>query len=32
MESVKVYIFFLNLRSKVDYDYTSFLIRKEDKD
>lgn len=32
MESVKVYIFFPNLRSKIDYDYTSFLTRKEDED
>lgn len=32
MESVKVYIFFPNLRSKIDHDYASFLTRKEDED
>jgi len=32
IESVKVYIVFPNLRSKIDYDYTSFLTRKEDED
>jgi hypothetical protein len=32
IESVKVYIFFPNLRSEIDYDYTSFLTRKEDED
>lgn len=32
MESVKVYIVFPNLRSKIDHDYTSFLTRKEDED
>ncbi|KAF4620107.1 hypothetical protein G7Y89_g14718 [Cudoniella acicularis] len=30
MESVKVYIVFPNLRSKINHDYTSFLTRKED--
>lgn len=32
MEYVKVYIFFPNLRSSIDYDQTSFLTDIEDKD
>ncbi|KAL5344254.1 hypothetical protein ACLOAV_010758 [Pseudogymnoascus australis] len=32
MESVKVYIFFPNLRLNIDYDHTNFLTRKEDED
>lgn len=32
IEGVKAYILFLNLRSKINYNYISFLTRKEDKD